>query len=367
MHLVKLHIVNFNNYETAQVDVHSSLNIFTGLNGVGKTNLLDAIHYLCLGKSYFTTVDSKVVRHGEEYFRLEGEFDTVTGIEKVEIKVIPSKKKEIQYSGKKRKRLSDHIGALPCVIIAPVDVQMMLEGSKQRRGFLDNSIMQYDKVYVSNILQYNRLLKQRNATLRMFAENQYYDQGLIDSISVGMVKPAAYIFEARRKLVDGLSPLFEKYYGLISGDREPCIIRYKSGLVSDGLLELFAQSIEKDKILTRTNQGIHKDDIVFKMNDLQLKNFASQGQLKSFVLSLKLAQYEMISSLSGISPILMLDDIFDKLDKDRVRRLLELLSADSFGQIFITDTSRNRVADLLMDQNVDHRVYNVIDGQINKI
>jgi len=342
------------------------MNAFTGLNGMGKTNILDAIYYLCLGKSYFSSTDRYVLKAGTEFFRAEGEFETESGKEKVEIKVHPGKKKEIIYSGKKREKLSDHIGALPCVIIAPDDIQLMLEGSEQRRRFLDNTIMQYDKSYVSDILTYNRLLKQRNATLKGMAEKHFYDMTLIQSISVSMYEPAQRIYEARTRLIEGLSPLFEKYYKLISGDQEQCQISYKSQLSTTGLEALFDGSLEKDKILTRTTCGIHKDDIEFKMNQIQLKNFASQGQLKSFVLSLKLAQYEMVSTSSGKLPILILDDIFDKLDRERVARLLELLSQDNFGQIFISDTNSDRVPGLLAEQGIDFQAFRVDTGQINE-
>ena len=364
MHLLDITVANYNNYDTVAIKVHSKMNALTGLNGMGKTNLLDAIYYLCLGKSYFNSSDRHVVRHGEEFFRVQGAFETKTGKETVEIKVSPGRKKEIVFSGKKRDRLSDHIGTLPCVIIAPDDIQLMLEGSEERRKFLDNTLMQYDPVYVADIIAYNRLLKQRNALLKTFAEKHYYDQSLVDSISNGMYEPAARIFAARKKLVEGLSPLFEKYYGLISDEREHCAITYKSSLEGHTLQELFAQNMEKDKILTRTTTGIHKDDILFKMNDIQLKNFASQGQLKSFVLSLKLAQYEVVSSSGGTLPILILDDIFDKLDRDRVGRLLQLLSEDNFGQIFISDTNEDRVPGILAQMNLEHQSYVVHGGTV---
>lgn len=364
MHLTSITAANFNNYEAVSLKVHPKMNAFTGLNGMGKTNMLDAIYYLCLGKSYFSSSDRHVTRFNQEFFRVEGEFETATGTERVEIKVNPGTKKEIVYSGKKRAKLSDHIGTLPCIIVAPIDVQLMLEGSEQRRRFLDNSIMQYDKAYVTDILTYNRLLKQRNATLKTFQEKHYYDQQLIDSISAGMVGPAKRIYEARLKLVEGLSPLFEKYYGLISEQREDCKIEYKSQLATKSLLEVFNERMAKDKILARTSGGIHKDDIDFKMNDIQLKNFASQGQLKSFVLSLKLAQYEMVSTLSGISPILILDDIFDKLDSHRVGKLLELLSEENFGQIFMSDTNSDRVPELMKQQDIPFMAYEVENAKV---
>lgn len=364
MHLLDISVANYNNYEVVALKVHPKMNALTGLNGMGKTNLLDAVYYLCLGKSYFNSSDRHVVRHGQEFFRVEGAFETKTGRETVEIKVSPGRKKEIVFSGKKREKLSDHIGTLPCVIIAPDDIQLMLEGSEERRKFLDNTLMQYDSIYVADIIAYNRLLKQRNALLKTFAEKHYYDQSLVDSISNGMYQPAQRIHEARAKLVEGLSPLFEKYYGLISDQREQCTISYRSDLQTQTLQELFQEYSDKDKYLTRTSAGIHKDDISFKMNDIQLKNFASQGQLKSFVLSLKLAQYEMVSSSSGTLPILILDDIFDKLDRERVGRLLQLLSVDNFGQIFISDTNEDRVPSILAEMKLEYQAYKVHSGTV---
>jgi len=367
MHLRQLVIANFNNYESASVVLHPKMNAFTGLNGMGKTNVLDAIYYLCLGKSYFSSTDRYVVRHGQEFFRVEGDFDTNTGIEKVEVKVNPGTKKEIIYSGKKRKKLSDHIGSLPCVIIAPADIQLMLDGSEERRKFLDNTLMQYDATYVADIITYNRLLKQRNTTYKAFADKHYYDQHLIDSISASMYEPAQRIHQLRATLAEGLSPLFEKYYSLISDEREHCTITYKSQLSEHTLQEIFVKNQEKDKLLTRTTAGIHKDDIQFKMNDIQLKNFASQGQLKSFVLSLKLAQYEMLATKSDTTPILILDDIFDKLDKERVGRLLKLLTEDTFGQVCISDTNADRVPGILADMNIDYKGYQVHEGAIKEL
>jgi len=313
MHLRQLVIANFNNYESASVVLHPKMNAFTGLNGMGKTNVLDAIYYLCLGKSYFSSTDRYVVRHGQEFFRVEGDFDTNTGIEKVEVKVNPGTKKEIIYSGKKRKKLSDHIGSLPCVIIAPADIQLMLDGSEERRKFLDNTLMQYDATYVADIITYNRLLKQRNTTYKAFADKHYYDQHLIDSISASMYEPAQRIHQLRATLAEGLSPLFEKYYSLISDEREHCTITYKSQL------------------------------------------------------SLKLAQYEMLATKSDTTPILILDDIFDKLDKERVGRLLKLLTEDTFGQVCISDTNADRVPGILADMNIDYKGYQVHEGAIKEL
>jgi len=324
-------------------------------------------YYLCIGKSYFSSGDKYVVRKGEKFFRCFGTFTNSSGIEEVEIKVTPGKKKEIFLSGKKRTRLSDHIGKFPCVIIAPIDIQLMLEGSEERRKLLDNTIMQYDRAYVDAVLAYNRLLKQRNVTLKMFAEKHYFDQNLLDSISAGMYKPAQMVYEMRKALIEELSPLFEKYYKIISGESEVCSIRYTSHLEQDSLEDLFNTTLEKDKILARTTSGIHKDDIALKMDGENLKNFASQGQLKSVIIALKLAQYEILSTKNDSLPILILDDIFDKLDRKRVEHLLSIVASDDMGQVFISDTNTDRVPDLLTKLNVEHTTFIVDGGQLEKI
>jgi DNA replication and repair protein RecF len=367
MHIKELQLINFNNYETAHVRFHKEVNALTGKNGAGKTNILDAVYYSCIGKSYFSSGDKYVVRKGETVFRCQGEFDGDRGKEKVEVKVTPGKKKEIILSGKKLERLSDHIGRFPCVIIAPVDIQLMLEGSEERRKFLDNTIMQFDRSYVDAILAYNRLLKHRNATLKGFAEKHYYDQRMIDSISNGMYKPAQKIHKMRHALINDLSPLFDHYYGLISGESEKCSISYKSQLVDSSLEELFQKNIDRDKILSRTNSGIHKDDITLKMNGEALKNFASQGQLKSVILALKLCQYEILSRKNENLPILILDDIFDKLDRSRVEHLLSIVASDKIGQVFISDTNEDRIPELLTKISVAHKAFRVDGGQLEEI
>lgn len=366
MIIEKLKLLQFNNYDNTDISWHPKFNAITGLNGMGKTNILDAIYYLCLGRSYFNFSDRHVVQQGKDGFRLEGHFNNQGDKDILEIKAYPGKSKDIIKSGVKVKRITDHVGNFPCVIVAPADIQLMLEGSEERRKFLNNTIMQFDNHYSENLLNYSRVLKQRNALLKQFAEKHYFDGDLLESITVQMYRPSDVIFKARAKMIERLSELFTQYYNMISGNRETCEIIYKSHLLDNDAESLARESLQKDKILNRTTKGIHKDDITFKMNDNLLKNFASQGQLKSFVLALKLAQYEILSEIKKSRPILLLDDIFDKLDKERVAHLLDIVGDEKFGQIFISDTNLDRIPGILEDKNVSFAPFKVDKGTIKK-
>lgn len=367
MHLKNIQISNFNNYADQTAIFHPRMNALTGKNGMGKTNLLDAVYYLCIGKSYFSSGDKYVIKKGESFFRLFGTFGQDDEKETVEVKVTPGKKKEISLSGKKRDKLSDHIGAFPVVIIAPSDIRLMIDGSEERRKFLDNTVMQFDRSYVDAILTYNKLLKQRNALLKQFSEKGYYDSRLVEAISKGMYAPATKIFEERKKLIDDIIPLFENHYSAISSGNEKCTICYTSPLEEKSLKEIFEENSDRDKYLCRTASGIHKDDVTLKIDDEKLKNFASQGQLKSVILALKMAQYDILADRNGKLPLLLLDDIFDKLDSLRVEQLLTLVASDTVGQVFISDTNLERIPQLLNKINVDHIVYKVDAGQLEKI
>lgn len=362
--LTKLY--NYKNYASAHVDWHEKVNIITGLNGMGKTNMLDAIYYTCLGKSFFNNSDRLNVLQGGEGFRIESHFHLEQHQDILEIKVYPGKSKEIVRSGDKVDKITDHVGTFPCVIVTPIDIQLMLDGSEERRKFLDNTICQCDSLYLSHLLKYNRLLKQRNALLKSFIENRSFNKVLLSSIDEQMYVPAAYVFAERQKKIEQLSLLFEKYYAIISGQNEHCSIAYKSLLLEQNLESIFEQNMQKDRIMGRTTGGIHRDDMTFKMNDNKLKDFASQGQLKSFVLALKLAQYELLGDMKNKKPLLLLDDIFDKLDRNRVAYLLDIVCSKDLGQVFITDTNDERVADILLEKKNPFALYNVDKGIISK-
>lgn len=335
------------------------------MNGMGKTNVLDAIYYLCLGKSYFSGSDKTVIMQDKDFFRIEA---TCKEYEKKEIIVIKSKagsRKEIELSGKKVEKISDHVGRFLCVIIAPDDIQMMLEGSEERRNFLNNTIVQTDKAYLEDLLLYNGLLKRRNTLLKTFADQKKFDALLLESVTTGMFGPALRIYNQRKNAIAQMISIFKDTYEEISGNKEQCSIQYQSQLANESLDYLMQKNLEKDRILARSTQGIHKDDLIFTMNGEPLKHFASQGQLKSFVLALKLTQYRVIEANTGRQPILLLDDIFDKLDQHRVLQLLNMLVKKAFGQIFITDTNQDRISKILDEIGTEYKVFSVVDGTVS--
>ncbi len=346
MHLQELKLTNFKNYEYQALAFSPSLNLIAGLNGMGKTNLLDAVYYLCMGKSHFQGTDRNVVRQGEEFFRLEGHFVLDEKKERIVAKVVPGKQKTIERNDNAYPRISDHVGLLPVVFMAPDDTALALEGSEERRRFLDNTLCQIDHRYLEELVNYNKVLDKRNAQLRQFGERNNFNPLLLEAFDQQLTGPAAYILERRTSFIKEFQPVFNEYYRIICGGAEEVNCRYRSQLSGNDFAALLSETVEKDRILQRTTQGIHKDDLVFQMNDLALKRFASQGQLKSFVLSLKLAQYECLRREKNLLPLLLLDDLFDKLDDNRVSQLIELLVKGGFGQVFITDTHPERAEEM---------------------
>ncbi|MBK9736556.1 MAG: DNA replication and repair protein RecF [Saprospiraceae bacterium] len=263
MILKSLKLTHFRNYESGQLNFHNKVNAFVGMNGMGKTNILDAIYYLCLGKSYFSNGDRFIIMEDKDFFRLEAVFDTETDTEIVVIKSQSNVRKEIEVSGKKLSKIGEHVGRFLCVIIAPADIQMMLEGSEERRNFLNNTIVQTDRQYLEDLILYGNLLKQRNALLKSFADLRYFDALLLESVSNGMYAPAQRIYERRAAQIGQMKQIFEDTYADISGRRENCAITYQSQLKDYDLEILMKTNEHKDRMLTRTTSGVHKDDLIF--------------------------------------------------------------------------------------------------------
>lgn len=366
MRLDTIILTNFKNYEKQRVDCHPVINCFLGKNGMGKTNLLDAIYYLCMGKSYFSVPDYQVCRHESDFFRLEGVFRVDDRREKIVAKVQARKKKVFERNDVPYQKLSEHIGLLPVVMIAPDDTAIIREGSELRRRLLDNTLCQLDPQYLNALIQYNNLLRQRNASLKQMGERGRFDPALLDVYDRQMIAPAALIFARREAFTNVFVPLLCELYRMIAGSEEEADCIYRSHLKEAPLEEWFRESREKDRILQRTTRGVHKDDLKFTLDDHPLKRFASQGQLKSFVLALKLAQYQLLSREKKVRPFLLLDDIFDKLDQQRVERLLQLLKEEEYGQLFLTDTDPQRIDFLLSKLEIEAGRFIVQGGVVTE-
>ncbi|MBV6442591.1 MAG: DNA replication/repair protein RecF [Haliscomenobacteraceae bacterium CHB4] len=379
MYLSSLKLFNFKNYEQLALTFSPRLNCFSGLNGMGKTNVLDAVHFLCLCKSHTGLNDKYLVRHGASFFRLEGAFRRTTGEQaeqpgannqqpttRIVAKYPLGQRKEIERDGAPFNRLTDYIGQFPVVMIAPDDVALVQDGSEDRRRFLDATLSQISPGYLQSLLTYNALLKQRNALLKKFAEEKTFDAALLESIDRQMPAPAQALFEQRRQFTEAFQPLFRELYTAISAGREAVDVRYDADMEEYGLAALLQNNLEKDRLLQRTTTGPHRDDWALSMDGQPVKKFASQGQLKSFLLALRLAQYEVLRAEKGFAPILLLDDIFDKLDEQRVRQLVGLLIGRDFGQIFITDTQRGRMEAIVASFTGDYKIFEIENGRAKK-
>lgn len=337
----KLELLNFKNYSSGSFQFNERIVCIHGPNGSGKTTILDAIHYLCFTKSYFLHSDALSVRNGESGMRIAGVFEDSRLNDVIGI-LRENGKKEFSLNGSNYTQFSAHIGKFPCVFITPDDVQLISEGSESRRRFLDTMISQWDAEYLSLLIQYNKCLAQRNSLLKQWANSVEKDFALLSVYSVALNKLGTVIYEKRRSVCLEFVAMVNKIYSLLSGQNEVIDVQYHSQLESDTLLTWLDRFIDKDIYSQRTNYGIHKDDLIFRLNDMPMKQVASQGQRKSFLFSLKLAQFEMMKQRSDKIPLLLLDDIFEKLDQERSGRLLDYLMHES-AQVFITDTHQDRL------------------------
>ncbi len=301
--------------------------------------------------------DKAVVRHEQDVMRVEGAFEKANETVHIVAKIRLRRKKEFICNDAPYAKLSEHIGLLPVVVIAPDDTRLATEGSEHRRKFLDETLCQLDRDYLRHLMQYNKVLTQRNSALKQMAKNGQFDYVLIGTYNEQLAPAAAYIHDARKAFMTDFLPIFETFYAKISNESEVVTCVYESALHEANLTDLLEQNYEKDKILQRTTQGIHRDNLGFIIGQKAVKRFASQGQLKSFILALKLAQYEFIKTQKGVKPVLLLDDIFDKLDATRIESLIRLLADDDFGQVFITDTGEERLNDILLKTGVDYQMF----------
>ena len=359
MFVKNLKIINFKNHPEKSFDFSSEINCFVGNNGAGKTNILDALHYISMGKSFLGNSDFQNIKEDENFFSIESEIE---GEEKNDIiKVLLQKetKKIIKKNEKTYERMADHIGFLPSVMISPYDANLISDGGESRRKFLDAMISQTDSEYLFNLIQYQKTLQQRNALLKYFQKNRTFDIDSLEIYNEPITKFGTQIFKKRQLFVEAILPTIQHFYTIISKGNEKVTVIYESDLNEDNFENLLTKNLEKDRQLTYTSKGIHKDDLRFEMNGNLIKKFGSQGQQKSFLIALKLAQIKRIKEITNKNPILLLDDIFDKLDDNRVSQLIELVNEQNFGQIFITDTHKERTESVVKRINEESKIFEI--------
>ncbi|HEY8781887.1 MAG TPA: DNA replication/repair protein RecF [Mucilaginibacter sp.] len=365
MYLQQLSVINFKNYAEAGLTFSDGVNVFTGNNGAGKTNLLDAIHYLSLCKSYFNPIDSQQIKQGADFFIITGNFNKNGKQETVACSVKRNQKKQFKRNKKDYQRLADHIGLFPLVMVSPYDISIIIEGSEERRKFIDNVISQTDNSYLDELIIYNKVLINRNAFLKLIADTGKYDPNLLEVLDEQLIASGNSIFKKRKAFMESFTEIFNKHYQYLSDNAEQVELIYESQLLQDDFATLLKKNIEKDRAVERTTSGIHKDDLLFAIHGMPMKKFGSQGQQKSFLIALKLAQYTFLDQQNGFKPILLLDDIFDKLDDQRVTKLMKMISNHDFGQVFITDTNVNRVKNVFNEIGVDIKLFKAKGGEID--
>ncbi|RFS15851.1 DNA replication/repair protein RecF [Emticicia sp. C21] len=359
MFLEKIYLSNFKNYEEASYNFSPQVNCIVGENGSGKTNLLDSIYFLALSKSSIHHQDAHNINHYAEFMLIDGVFKKNNRTHQITCSIQRGQRKILMHEKKPYERISDHIGQFPVVLIAPDDTELIKEGSDERRRFFDGVLSQMDNEYLNDYQQYNRILEQRNSLLKIFADRNFIDQDLLDTYSDPLVKLALRIYKQRRNFVDTFLPIFKKHYAIISDGREEVEIIYESEVASGEFLQEFRLNRQTDVRAQRTTKGIHKDDYIFEIDTYPIKKFGSQGQQKSFVMALRLAQFEMIETLRETKPILLLDDIFDKLDDRRIHSLVESINNHTFGQVFITDARPERTQKILEEVTAEVKYFTI--------
>ena len=351
--------MNFKNYEERHFDFSQSVNCFVGSNGSGKTNVLEAIHYLSATRGYFNPIDSQNVKHGTEFFMISGVFETDMGEDRIQCSVKKGMKKKFSKNKKDYSRLADHFGRYPAVVIAPNDTDLIREGSEYRRKFMDAAISQFDRAYLENLVQYSKVLQQRNQLLKATKHPREVDLESLSVWDAQLIHIGEKIFYGRKSFIEPFTPGFLEMYQRISGGEEEVSLVYQSQYDDDNFELLFERARDKDLMLRRSTVGCHKDDLSFEIHGHPLKKFGSQGQQKSFLIALKLALFQYIQKETGAKPLLLLDDIFDKIDDHRVAALMELVSEHAFGQIFISDTHEKRVPELFENAGENVKVFHI--------
>ena len=365
MHLEKLQLENFKNYRDQVVEFPARINFLLGLNGSGKTNLLDAIYYLSATKSFSHASDTSNIYHGEDHFSITGSFQQSGRKHTVYCQVGHGKKKVFREDSREYDKLSDHIGKYPVVLISPMDVDLVKESSEARRKFFDQMIAQVDHHYLEMLVEYHHALKQRNALLKMFAERNSIDDVALSIYNQQLVRTGTTIYKKRKDFVAEFVPIFNRCYKLLVQEQEDLSLGYSSDLeTGDDFEQELSRALKRDMDLQRTTVGIHRDDYIFGFAHGELKRLGSQGQQKSFLVSIKLAQVDVIRMHAGFLPILLLDDIFDKLDDVRIASLMNIVAGDGYGQLFITDAGPERTISLKERLGIQGDIFRVEKGHI---
>jgi DNA replication and repair protein RecF len=356
MYLKKISLFNYKNFSEANFEFDGKIICFVGKNGIGKTNVLDAIYHLAYGKSYFNPLAIQNIKHGEDFFVIDAEFVKNERTEQVVCSIKKGQKKILKRNGKAYDKFSDHIGFIPLVIISPADRDLIVEGSETRRKFMDSVISQLDAKYLQQLIQYQKVMAQRNALLKYFALNHTFDKDTLSIYNEQLHDFGQYIFEKRKAFIADFIPIFNTHHHAITDSQETVQLVYQSHLFEKDLLTLLQENTNKDRALQYTSVGIHKDDLSFEIDEHPIKKFGSQGQQKSFLIALKLAQFEFLKNPRGVKPLLLFDDIFDKLDETRVSKIIEMVNSDTFGQLFISDTHPERTEAIVKST---HQSYNL--------
>ena len=358
-YLKKISIINYKNIVDKEYNLDPKINCFVGNNGVGKTNILDSIYHLALGKSYFNLRNDQLINKNEDFMVIDGLFDLNGKKENIICSIKRGDKKNLKRNGKTYKKFSNHIGLIPVVLISPYDNDLINEGSSERRKFIDSIISQNNKEYLINLIAYSRVIQNRNSLLKQYNKSVDFDLDTIKIYDDQIIKLSEPIFMARKNFFNDFKDLVIEKYDQISENQEKISIEYKSDLFDSEIKNLIENSFQKDVILQYTSSGIHKDDFIFNLDGSRIKKFGSQGQQKSFLIALKLAQFEYLKNKTGNSPILLLDDIFDKLDLIRVKRIVEIVNSTNFGQLFLSDTDRGRIEKVLSSLNLSSKIFDV--------
>lgn len=365
MWLKRISIVNYKNLEQAELSFSRKMNCIIGKNGMGKTNLMDAVYYLSFCKSATNPIDSQNIRHGQDFFVLQGFYETDGGDpEEVYCGLKRRQKKQFKRNKKEYTRLSDHIGLIPLVMVSPADTLLIAGGSEERRRFMDVVISQFDREYLDALIRYNKALLQRNTLLKAELEP---DEELMNVWEEMMASTGEVVFRKRRQFIEEFIPIFQSYYAYISQNREEVRLSYQSHAAEGDLLTLLRENRQRDRVMGYSLKGIHKDDLIMQLGDFPMKREGSQGQNKTYLIALKLAQFEFLKRTgSGTTPLILLDDIFDKLDALRVEQIVKLVAGDNFGQIFITDTNRDHLDRILKKIEGDYQLFEVENGEVSE-